>query len=728
MCKLFRILIRIYSFVLIEVSKLKSVFVFRGYAFHTKFFFLVLGLFNLSKIRISFFSNYRYGSLFTLFVLADESVSYSLFSIFRDVYFFIYVCSSNLFFSYFIYYLYFFFVFFLVFLKFLVFERFSCILFFSLFFSLFILFDFFVVFLFFFILNFFLFFLEKLFKQRLASLFLFSKDFLCLEDEDLWVSSTILYFDDKLIEFENVYVRLKTHEIDVFHTLLHLFFDVHKTNVQYAKYTIDFDLLEMHKIERRKYFRKISSSFTDQLADLRSKQNSAALINMDKTRLEFRFFNFYKLFHKLNFMYVESKHLRKKKFLLRNKQIKNRNFKFSHLKSQQKFVTSNISDIFSDFSQKQNLSNESVRLKSFLRFYTSPQRDESLFFVPAHKNFRTNSRFLRFFWFSFPVYLFRVNYFVSWVVLLFSRRYFPILSERFIDKLYSAIYSWVDPSLEPSDYVRQTFLNSKDFSLYWKKGYQYFSSFDQFLSFVSFAIENEISDINKDVPVSESEDLDSSALEKSEQKEDLLLFQKSAYEQRSKRTVKSKFNKATKIRKSRRKNRLIRRKPLTSRYIWMNTRRKYLFLNSYSFQLYKKYPDLKLIDLYKLLEYFYFVLVNDSDFYQNVDFAAKVALLKDKYGSAIVNDLLSKDDHRQARAVSMQLHVSSDDNLTIPQFESGGSSNSSEFSSLEPDIGASVSDVSDIKSKFKLGSHEITPNVSLFAKNLIHSYRNRFRD
>jgi hypothetical protein len=601
--------------------------------------------------------------------------------------------------------------------------------------SLFFLFDFFIVFLFFFILSFASFFLEKLFRQRLASLFLFSRDFLCLEDEDMWVSSNILYFDDRLVESENVYVRLKIHEIDVFYTLMALFFDVHKTSALYSKYNVDFALLEMRKNEKKKYFRKTYSSFVDQVSDLRLKQNSSALTDIDKIRLEFSLFNFYKLFHKLNFLYIESEHLRKKKFLLRNKQIRNRNLRFLRLKSRTTFATLNVSDIFSGFSQKQSLSNEFVRMKGFLRFYAFPKQNEFLFFMPNRRNFRYNSRFLKFFWFSFPVYLFRFNYVIFWMTLVFSRRFFRVLIGKFLERLYLSIYSWADPLLEPGEYVRQTFFNFRDFSLYWKKGSSFFVSFDQFLSFMLFAIENEISGSNKDVPLSEPEDVDSLDFEKKmEQREDnVLLFQRYAFEQRSKRVVRLKFGKAAKVRKSRRKYKFAQRKPCTSRYVWMNTRRKYLFLNKYSLHLYRKYPDLKLVDLYKLLEYFYFILVNDSDFYQNVEFAAKVALLKDKYGSAIVNDLLSKDDHRQARNVSMQLHVASNDELGIPKFENGVSSSSSSvsgFSYLDSgtDTSVSVSGVYDVKSKFKLGSCEITPNVSLFAKNLIHSYHSHLRD
>jgi hypothetical protein len=392
-----------------------------------------------------------------------------------------------------------------------------------------------------------------------------------------------------------------------------------------------------------------------------------------------------------------------------------------------KFEALNVSDIFLGFSQKRGLSNEFVRLKSFLRFYTFPKQSESLFFVPSHKNFRYNSRFLKFFWFSFPVYLFRFNYIIFWVTLFFSRRFFIILIRRFLEKFYLFVYSWVDPLLEPGEYVRQTFLNFRDFSLYWKKGYSFFGSFDQFLNFVLFAIENEISDSNKDVPLSEPEDVDSLDFGKSEQGEESM-SKKYDFEQRSKRTIKFEVSKVAKIRKSRRKHRLIQRKPCTSRYVWMNTRRKYLFLNQYSLCLYKKYPDLKLIDLYRLLEYFYFILVNDSDFYQNVDFAAKVALLKDKYGSAIVSDLLSRDDHRQARNVSMQMHVVENSDLNISKFENGTSASVSEFSYSGPDVGSLVSDVPDVKFKFKLGSHEMTPNVSLFAKNLIHSYRTCLRN
>ena len=126
---LFLNFLSVLNFVLREVFKAVFDFFSHWYVVCVQFVSCFSGLFNLNKSRVYTFV-YRYGILCNLFLLADESVSYSLFLIFRDVYFFIYICSYNLFFSYLLYCLYFFLIVFMIFLKFLVFEGFSCVFFF----------------------------------------------------------------------------------------------------------------------------------------------------------------------------------------------------------------------------------------------------------------------------------------------------------------------------------------------------------------------------------------------------------------------------------------------------------------------------------------------------------------------------------------------------------------------------------------------------------------------
>ncbi len=65
--------------------------------------------------------------------------------------------------------------------------------------------------------NFFVFiFFDKIFRTPFAGLILFSKDFLAIEDEDLWISSNIFYLDSKIIQSDSMSIPLKVQDIDVF--------------------------------------------------------------------------------------------------------------------------------------------------------------------------------------------------------------------------------------------------------------------------------------------------------------------------------------------------------------------------------------------------------------------------------------------------------------------------------------------------------------------------------
>jgi len=194
-----------------------------------------------------------------------------------------------------------------------------------------------------------------------------------------------------------------------------------------------------------------------------------------------------------------------------------------------------------------------------------------------------------------------------------------------------------------------------------------------------------------------------------------------------------------KKRKNKRDYKRLFRKPITSEYIRTISKKNLKFTNEYNLILYKKYPTLTVLDLYKILEYFYFVITNDVDFYESVTFAAKVAVLRDKYGQAIVNDLLSKQDHKQSENVSVQMHYTA---KQLPYFEelSERSSligpNSTDGNLKEPEHTKEVNDSNivisahekfKIKKKFKFKPIELSSNISNFSKNLLLSYRYRFR-
>src|SRR6185312_16408985 len=65
--------------------------------------------------------------------------------------------------------------------------------------------------------------LDKFLHVSVPGILFFSSDFLVLENEDLWVSANFFYFDNKIVESEQLAIPLKSNEFQVFYTLLHLF-------------------------------------------------------------------------------------------------------------------------------------------------------------------------------------------------------------------------------------------------------------------------------------------------------------------------------------------------------------------------------------------------------------------------------------------------------------------------------------------------------------------------
>jgi len=102
--------------------------------------------------------------------------------------------------------------------------------------------------------------------------------------------------------------------------------------------------------------------------------------------------------------------------------------------------------------------------------------------------------------------------------------------------------------------------------------------------------------------------------------------------------------------------RYLRRRGTKLRAYWL-ARNRYFFSNQYN-NLFEVFPKIELLNLYKLVEYFYFVLINDRDLYETAEYSFIVSTLRERFGSAIVNDLLSTIDHKQAKKVSVIMHIS----------------------------------------------------------------------
>jgi hypothetical protein len=123
-----------------------------------------------------------------------------------------------------------------------------------------------------------------------------------------------------------------------------------------------------------------------------------------------------------------------------------------------------------------------------------------------------------------------------------------------------------------------------------------------------------------------------------------------------------------------------------------------------------------------MLEYFYFVLSHDFDFFEEATFSAKVAALRDKYGPAIVADLLAKNDHKQASKVSVVMHVTETSEIVKEIVNS-----KLQVSDLLSDSTSVLPEATRRKQAFVVSSLTGSRLVSNFSRDLLLSYRFKFR-
>jgi len=113
----------------------------------------------------------------------------------------------------------------------------------------------------FFALSFSLYLVENIFKTPVAGLVLLSREFMALEDEDLWVSSNIFYFDWQIQNSKDFQVPLRAKETRIFMTLLRLFFDEPLRSLQYSVFAgelTDFRNRQRVKFLERNRFRELT--------------------------------------------------------------------------------------------------------------------------------------------------------------------------------------------------------------------------------------------------------------------------------------------------------------------------------------------------------------------------------------------------------------------------------------------------------------------------------------
>lgn len=751
----------------------------------------VLRFLNLYIFRKCLNFKLSFNLFFFSFPLWSDEITYYFFSLFYDLFFF-----SNLInFDFFFLPHYLFFIFF-SFVQAYVGNFIFSFYFFVLFsFGIFLLsYLFFISFLFIFIslaMNFY----DFIFKSKIAGLFFLSRDFLAVEDEDLWVCSNMFYFDNQVIESKDFKIPLTSDDIEVFSTIIRMFFDIPFKSSEYYIFSNQLFLFKsdfLKHLNRKRddginildelyakanLSKQLSSKLSNFFSPFLVKDNSSYSKGNNKNNVKQllnskifypSFFNF--LLHLMNF-YIPSLKSNKLEKLKEDKlkhQYRKFRKKFSMKKSFtfRKFNFSNsVNPLSAKISIQQKIDNKSnfinlknrktfleqyFLIKNSLEFFSSSQK----FSISAFSYFRNQTlynelnnkvklqRFRRFFWISFPFYileiynLFLLSFFNSKLLVVFYSFYKSLLS-KFLYILFwlfgDDFPSDINPLFEykVSNYnpnVKLQKLNDNFFNFIKTKSpdFQFISKiFQSFLNFDGYFIKLDEDESNV-LKIKKSNDFN--FIVKPDSLIDDLQIILDSNGQISSRTRKS-LQKLKKELSEEREDRFLNflnRKSGTVEKQKLIFGNKYYFSNKYNSKSSFYHPKIELLDFYKLLEYFYFVLTNDINFYENAQFNAKVEILKQKYGQAIVNDLLDSKDHKQAKKVSVQLHVV--DHILKDQIIE--SSDSFQFSNVTDTI---VNDnflkkEFDMKNSFKSKRKTVSRlTVDNFVDDLILSYKYRFR-
>ena len=735
-----------------------------------KYFHNIISLFKNNFSTHIFFNS----SIFFSVLWPDENTYYVFFSFF-NLLFLSHLFSLNFFFSFF-HYIYFYFL-----------SNVSSIFIYEnaliyMLFGFFLLFLFFLSFCFFCFFSFILNFFEILFKTKLAGLLMFSKDFLSIEDEDLWVSSTIFYFDNKVLEVKDFKTSLSVQEIEVFQTIVKLFFEVPSKNFEYLFFSNE---LLMYKNNLKNYLNleKPGSADADKFfLNLKSKPflkfpaYSSSLKSLDYQNIKSSssfFSDYFKslyslslfgvLFHLSNFVFPSQKrrklkskiqtyekrvYLRRRmkafrkymkgyyfsKYGLLYKNRDEKNTKFTLVNPAKKsipdYVKNQIKNENIYWQNRQSIITYYSSFKSNLQYFSSSVN----FPINTFKFFRESSaynnlnnrsrlqRFRKFFWFSYPFYILettwnlksffyskKLSHFVLYLYKMFLSKVFYIIFSLFGDLILTENY---EPSLKISKTERNFFrflkmkYNNKTIFDFLYDGFFPVSLFSSDSLFENVSNEKKIKLLGK--------------LQTG--------FRKSnAPQVIASKTQKKKIEKPISIRKKKRYKKYLERKKGSLQKISLQNSKKYSFSNKFNSQSFLSQPKIEMLDFYKLLEYFYFVLTNDVDFYENAQFLAKVELLRQKYGQPIVSDLLNREDHKRAAKVSVQMHVV---DYEVPGFSDSQSQlNSVDF------VNDNLSNAEQLQKNSIKNSFYVSQSKSVFYKkqvnlidDLVLSYKYRFKN
>ena len=612
-----------------------------------------------------------------------------------------------------------------------------------------------MLFIFFSILSSGLYIIDAIFKTPIAGLILLSRDFMAVEDEDLWVSSNVFYMDMRIKEAEEFVVPLKSKEIEVFTTLIKLFFDVPFRDSQYNLFSGELaefrDLQRVKLMEKkrlrvsfkglvpRRKFRRFKKHKKMDSANtlLKSKQDQFLLkasFNSSHQRVEKLFYKF--LFKNLKF-YVKhpTKKKRKRRLLLLKRKFEQQQFLSLRFKARASFSKklNPVSRInFSTHKLILPINDSITHLQptairhELVRPYLVPRVNlKNFVFGPGYTELAYQQtpkipRFRRFLWFSMPFYLSGISYRFRFVFNFANlRRFVTVLGDWLKSKFLNILFAIFEDSWALGPF-RVRYYSPRQMSL------------AQFLKLNNLSF----------IPIVDNpEDVDDSPIPQTLASQAQLLKSDKFDSNKPRKKKKEGSTEKPKLSDSKESEKLKRKKKLKKRAYRNRLRRKWgtvrkTFLvsrNRYNFSNVSnvsgiRYPNLQLLHLYKLLEYFYFVFTNDLDFYETVTFSAKVALLRDKYGQAIVTDLLDRKDHKQASKVSVLMHVTDKPEITDSNLVNIRSQD--EWSATSDGVGANTTlkEANLLqRQSFRTSSIKVSANASNFARNLLLSYRYRFR-
>lgn len=668
-------------------------------------------------------------------MLSDETTYYAFLSLF-DFFFFLQIIGWFKIFYFIGFYLFYFFIFSFSYFYFICYSIIIVFLVFGLFFCLFFYLSLFLFFLFSWGLNIF----DSFFHTKLTNLIFLSKDIVALEDEDLWISSNFFYFDDKIIMSKDFKTSLSSNEIEAFSTLIHFFFNLPLKDSNYRFFSNELSIFRNANILKSRKFKKLSSgSFSSIKIPLKKKKSrSKSKFRSNKyVKLAFKNINnstfsskprlknkrllpssfFYFLFRLFNF-YSPSKRTLK----LQNKIYRRKNFEFFKFKTESNISKSTLNysklayfkSSISQSSNSKNL-NDSIILSKYLQYKNfgkirlkysekfSPVLFSSFRNNPVYSHKPVLSRFRKFFWFSFPFYVLQVNSFVRLGIVSYTIQ----LLQGFVSKIIYVIFFLLG---EP-------FLDINPLFLYTFKDYKPMQKKLNFLKFLRF--DNDNSKLFSDL-LNFQDGISQSPVDKD--KKAPLRDIKQAAKKKKLETPKKKLK--LKRRKKKKKNlKYFKRKPGHTRKDYLIANNRYRFDNNYNIAG-RRFPELNVLNTYQLLEYFYFAITQDIDFYDEAIFDAKVSVLRDAYGQSIVKDLLSRGDHKQAAKVSVIMHVTDHvipepNSITMLKTENLFDS---DFTFVDSNVGHS-----NIRVVFPQHSSQNSKFILNFKKDLMFSYKYRFR-